>query len=369
MTQAILPGECVYWTLYHQGLVLSHMDPSQAIRSLVAVQSQYHESLLLSIWSRCPSLTQEEAERFLWEKKEWIKTWSFRWTLHGFHQDDWSLITAAIGQEHNQRIMRYFKQEYGAGQKELDAMNAAFMRVLQSGPKTREEMDPHLEEARFVSKAWGGDMKSAAFLGLLVCAGGTGVNAHFASRFQWLPDVKWPVMDPFHAKQQLLRRYLRGYAPATMQDFSYWSALPMSVTRKVFEALQNETTCCSIPSSPNPVYMLTDQIERNGNAPIPSCSILPKFDAILIGYKDRTRFISQADYKKIHRPAGHIEAIYLLNGSIGGTWRKKVSGKKVHVALFPFQRHTNREQSILREEFERLGSFLNTPVGAITFSQ
>ena len=369
MTETILPNECADLTLYHQGLVRPLLDPSQAIQTLVAVQSQYHESLLLSLWARCPSLTQEQAEDLLWDKKEWIKTWSFRWTLHGFHQEDWALITAAVGQEHNQRIMSHFNRGFGVDKKELDAMNGAFMEILRSGPKTRKEMDPHLEQVRFVGKAWGTDMKSAAILGLLVCAGGTGANARFASRFQWLPDLKWPKIDAFEAKKQLLRRYLRGYAPATMQDFSYWSALPLSDTRKAFEAIQNETVCCSMPSSPNHLYMLYDQTKKSNLGPNPSCTLLPKFDALLIGYKDRTRFISQANYKKIHRPAGHLEAIYLLNGAIAGTWRKKASEKKIQIALYPFQRHTKNEQSILREGFERLGSFLKAPVGAVTFSQ
>ncbi|HQN21090.1 MAG: AlkZ family DNA glycosylase [Thermotogae bacterium] len=345
--------------LRNQGLHAPFLTASDALKRVVAVQSQYHESLLISLWARFAEADKNEFERKLWIEKEWIKTWTFRWTLHGFHRDDWPLIQAATGNENHQGILGWFINNRGISPLDLDRLNDRFVQTLSGGPLTREEMDPFVEEVRFVSPAWGMDMKSAAFLGLLACAGTKNGKALFASRYQWIPDLSWPDLDPFEAKTELLRRYLKGYAPATLQDFAYWSALPAKTVLQVYEAIATECIAYSVAGGKSTFVLLKENdppfLETSD---LPACIVLPKFDSLLIGYKNRDRWISEDLSRKIHRPGGHVEAVYLLNGEIRGTWRKKSTGKTVTFQIFPFQEHRKREISKLTERFRALGRFL-----------
>jgi hypothetical protein len=352
-------SECALLSLKNQGLLRSFIDASSALKRLVAVQSQYHESLLLSLRARCDETKKEELEKKLWEEKEWVKTWSFRWTLHGFHRDDWALITAAVGKEHNARLLYYFKKDLHKDESDLDLLNKRFVEILAETPKTREEMDPYLENVRFVSKAWGTDMKSGAFLGHLVCAGTKNGKAQFASRYQWLPLLPWPPYDAYEAKKALFLRYLEGYAPASLQDFGYWSALPMDMVRQVYEAVSGKCEAYSVEHEKQKVIMLKEQKPDFQRMPEPqACVLLPKFDALLLGYKKRERFIPEEFSKRVHRPAGHVEAVYLLKGKVSGTWRKKDKGKTVLFQIEPFYPHTKKEKQALSKQFEALAEFL-----------
>jgi hypothetical protein len=359
MDKSLTLSDCALLTLKNQGLLLPFNEASLALKRLVAVQSQYHESLLLSLRARCGKIKKEELEKKLWEEKEWVKTWSFRWTLHGFHRDDWALITAAVGKEHNARLLYYFKRDLHKGESDLDLLNKRFIEILAETPMTREEMDPYLENVRFVSKAWGTDMKSASFLGYLVCAGTKNGKAQFASRYQWLPALLWPDIDPFEAKRKLFLRYLEGYGPASLQDFAYWSALPMDTVREVYHSVGDICVSYAVEGQKQKVMMLKESESfLNCKLEAQECLLLPKFDALLLGYKHRERFIPDAFSKRVHRPAGHVEAVYLLNGKVSGTWRKKDKGATVLFQIEPFYPHTKKEKHSLSKQFEALSEFI-----------
>lgn len=127
------------------------------------------------------------------------------------------------------------------------------------------------------------------------------------SPVQALVEVGEPDVD------ELVRRYLAALGPATVRDAQRWSGL----TRlgPVFARLELEDLgggYFDLPDGPRP--------EAATPAPV---RFLPRFDDLLIGHADRTRF---------GRPGPVIgKPTILVDGLVAGTWRW--TGDDVDVAF------------------------------------
>jgi hypothetical protein len=84
---------------------------------------------------------------------------------------------------------------------------------------------------------------------------------------------------------------------------------------------------------------------------------LPHFDIFLLGHKEKTHIVGEAQYKQVFKKAAWIAPVILENGQVIGTWKQKRTGKKVVVSLEPFKSLTNSQVSDIEEEAQRLGDY------------
>jgi len=56
--------------------------------------------------------------------------------------------------------------------------------------------------------------------------GSKGPRPVFARRDTWLPDLRFRPRTRIKSLEELLVRYLRTFAPATLSDFAHWTGLP-----------------------------------------------------------------------------------------------------------------------------------------------
>lgn len=143
------------------------------------------------------------------------------------------------------------------------------------------------------------------------------------SPVQELVEVGEPDVDA------LVRRYLAAYGPATVRDAQVWSGL----TRlgEVFARLELEELgdgYFDLPGAPRP----------DGETPAP-VRFLPRYDDLLIGYADRSRFGDVV----IGKPT------ILADGLVCGTWHW--TGDDVEVSL-------SRAAPALEDERVRLRDWL-----------
>jgi len=105
---------------------------------------------------------------------------------------------------------------------------------------------------------------------------------------------------------ELARRYYACHAGADQRDLAYWSGLPLRD--------------CRPPAS-------TD-VE---DGPVPDV-LIPAFDELLLGWRDRTPTVPAAHAKTVHPGGGMIRAVALEDGVAVGTW----SRRKGEITLEPF---------------------------------
>jgi hypothetical protein len=151
-----------------------------------------------------------------------------------------------------------------------------------------------------------------------------------------------------------VRRYLAAFGPATRADIAEWSGLRVRDFAPALDALE-------------PLRRFRDERGRElidlPRSPLPaadtpaSVRLLPRFDNLVLSHADRTRVISDEHRRVVIHGAGIVEATFLVDGFVAGTWRVE----KGRVSLEPFAplpRTTRRE---LEDEAARLHAWLTRP--------
>jgi hypothetical protein len=141
------------------------------------------------------------------------------------------------------------------------------------------------------------------------------------SPVQELVEVGEPDID------ELVLRYLMAFGPATVRDAQVWSGLTR--LREVFARLELEDLgdgYFDVPGAPRP--------DPATPAPV---RFLPRYDNLLIGYADRSRFGDAV----IGQPT------ILVDGVVTGTWRW--SGDDVEVSLGRASPEVEAERVRLRD--------------------
>lgn len=354
------PEQVAAFTLAKQHLCRPASKPLEVVSDLVAVQAQHTWIVPIALWARTGSLSGDWVDRALFEKKTLVRTWCLRGTVHVLRSCDLAMVAQAVGHRQAAEHEHFMKTRRGIEATQIRRMEKAVMRALAKGPLSRSDLHRAAPElAKTKGASWGLDVRSLAFTGDIVFADSQGTESRFGRRDLWLPDLEWEPPDPEEARRELLMRYLAGYGPATMQDFAHWTGLKMPEVREAFEACAEDIVSAEICGSQGAFYLLgSDERRVRSVEEEPPAVLLPKFDSLLMAYKDKGRFLDEADRTRVFRPAADVEAVLLIGGRVAGTWRMKRQGRRLSLAIFPFRRLRRGEQTAVRDACQRLASFL-----------
>ncbi len=127
------------------------------------------------------------------------------------------------------------------------------------------------------------------------------------------------ILDREEALATLARMYFQSHAPATLDDFVWWSGLRKTECRQAIEAIKKELVTKKYKSK---TYYLHEQARtrgfRSGHA-----QLLPPYDEYLIGYKDRSHVLSPEYSHRAHNKIGIFWPVILVDGTIIGNWNSR----------------------------------------------
>ena len=138
----------------------------------------------------------------------------------------------------------------------------------------------------------------------------------------WLPDgvPPWSLRE---AQAELVRRWLRGFGPATIADLKWWTGLPMGQVRRAVA----ETGAVEVDLDGTPGLVLPDDLDPVP-APEPWVALLPALDPTTMGWAGRDFYLGP------HRPAlfdrnGNAGPTIWLDGQVVGGWAQRATGEVV----------------------------------------
>jgi hypothetical protein len=99
----------------------------------------------------------------------------------------------------------------------------------------------------------------------------------------------------------------------------------------------------------------------------PVVTLLPKFDAMLLAWKDPSRVLNGGDHAAVFRPAGQIEAVVLLRGHAAATWRVKQGASTMHVTIMPVRHVSGVARRQVDAAFEQLGAWSGARSTTVTW--
>jgi hypothetical protein len=90
--------------------------------------------------------------------------------------------------------------------------------------------------------------------------------------------------------------------------------------------------------------------------------LLHRFDPLLLATRDKSLLVDEVHYKKVWRPAAHVEPVLLVHGRIAGVWRYDRKAGSLKIQLSPFAPLSKTVHSAAKRQAANVAAFLNLPL-------
>lgn len=306
------------------------MTPVAAVEQLIGMQAQEARPPFIGLWSRLQAGRRGEMIRAV-EERQLVRATLMRGTIHLFSAADYRAYRPAI-----QPVLDRALGVLGSRSEGLDIAQVlpAARALLAGNPLPFNDIRRQLQ-AQFPDmhdRALGYTVRMMLPLVMIPAAHRWGylANAPFGLADEWIG----PAQPPEHALQDLIRRYLAAFGPATVADAQTWLGMPG--LKPTFETLrpglltfrdERGKTYFDLPDAPRP--------PADTPAPV---RFLPDFDNLLLSHGDRTRIIAD-DHRGIVYQKGNLRLLpsILVDGVVAGTWRSDRKRRDATLTITPFR--------------------------------
>jgi hypothetical protein len=152
----------------------------------------------------------------------------------------------------------------------------------------------------------------------------------------------------------VVRRHLRAFGPASADDVASWIGWRTPQVRPALERIEVKGF---EDARGRALYDLPDAPRPDPETPAPP-RLLAAFDSVLLAYdsKHRARILPDRHRDAVYERRNlRIKPSYLVDGLVAGTWTIETKRPEAVVTLTPLQRLTEAARAELVEEAERVG--------------
>ena len=336
-------------------------DVVEIAGSVLGLHAQVQVSAELQLAARVTGLVRADVRAALWERRELVKAWTVRGTLHLHPAAELPLWFAARRAVAPPSGLDAWRDPAGVVHppleaEEVAAVRAAVWEVLDGRCLLRDELVAEVVER--VGPASRTRLASgfAFFLGDLCHGPPQGTKITLTRPDQWAPS--WHEADESEALRDVAQRFLRTYGPARPVDFAEWFGPKPADARSLFESLELE----EVDVEGHHAYVLA------GDTSFPDAPrrvrLLPEYDVYVMGFREREQLVPERIREQV---AAHGRGRYegpagvrfvLVDGVCAGLWERTTRGKRIELRVALARRLTRAQRAELGEEAERIGSFL-----------
>ncbi len=304
----------------------------------------------LSYAARVEGFRLAHLDEELYERRRLVRLRCMRQSAYIEPIEALPVIIAATGERVGQAISRILRVS-GLTESAYNELSGRIEGLLAGHPpvtipELREMLGPHVPERR----------EALQYAVALMCRQSRLVRAEV--RGSWRSDnytyARWedwvgaPVeeVEPESARVDLARRYLRAYGPATTADLKWWAGWTVKEANAAVMGLGDGIIHVSVNdegAAPARALVLAEE-EGDLLATDPENAhgvrLLPVWDAYLMGWADRRRFVREGDYGRVYDKVGNGTSVVLIDGVAEGVWEfdyaDKPHGGRLTVRVAPF---------------------------------
>ena len=352
--------------LRRHGLSIPVSDLPAAAAAVCGVHAQVMSAAEVALGLRTEGLTRRDVREALWTRRDLVKTYGPRGTVHVVAALDlpvWcAALSAAPWSAAGSPRIRMTEEQ-------TDLVVSAVDDALMQGDRTVEELD-----AEVVARtgAWAGELVIpgfdawwprwrqaiglAAHRGVLCFGPDRGRRTCSTHPRRWVPGFDGP--DPTTGLESLVLEYLRAYGPATADHVAQWLGVPAAPVRALVARLDDRLVPVEVDGF-------------QGWAPDADCEVpddeagaevrlLPYFDPYVVGCHPRSSLFPGSVAERALSGTGQAgtRPVLLIQGTVAGIWHQRRSAYRVHLTVEPFIRLTDRHGRELDDEAARLGAIL-----------
>ena len=342
MTERVLSERELNRALLARQLLLERAPVAipRALERMGCLQAQYAPSMYIGLWSRVEGFERGALTRAL-ERRSVVQGTLMRSTIHLVSARDYWPLALVAHRGRRDWWLRVTRE--GLTARDMSAAARKLRPRLAAHTLRRTEIEELVGKRR------------AAGLGhwlpmVRVPPSGTWERRRadlYAAAEDWLgaPDV-----TPEDAVDQLVRRYLSGFGPATLGEIANWAGVAAAVVAPALERVKlrrfvatDGEELVDLPRAPLP--------DPETPAPV---RLLPTWDAILLAHARRAEILPERHRERVfHTRMPQSVPTFLVDGAVAGAWRYDAG----RVTLDPFERLDRATLRALREEGERMAAF------------
>ena len=330
-------------------------QPKELVSWMGAMQAQNYSMVKWAMGTRLKSATIQTVEEAL-RKGEILRTHVMRPTWHLVAAEDirWMLKLSAG------RIISA-NESYAKGHdleisEELYTKSHNLLEKILCGKKslTRQEIAEHFNRSGIVADnhRMTRFMARAEQVGIVCSGEDKGSKCTYALLEERVPPM--PELTKDESLAHLARSYFRSHSPAVLQDFVWWSGLPVSDAKQAIYLIASELTTEQWKEQ---TWYIHDACRTRGKL-TDDIHLLPSYDEYLLGYKDRTDVLPLEHYPKAFTNNGLFFPIILHKGQVVGNWNKSAKKKGLDLEYSCFRQEADMDEAMLHQAKQKFAQFL-----------
>ena len=338
------------------------VDAIRVIDDVCGLNAQGALNHNLSLWARVEGLGNQFIRDAL-RDKTLLRSWFMRNTVHIMTTGQAFVARPALRESLVEEWNRWTvktgsKESPDAWMVHYDEVLAALADQPLSMGELLERYSPAYEHPRRILSR---TVREMSLKGFVCNAESRGPWYHdteqtYADLKRWVPGMT--ETEEYWAQETLMKAYLRAYGPATVQDYASWTGMKVSAAREVLRGIESELAVVEPSGQKGKLYVPRDALPDLDNIEvIPLVRLLPKFDALIMGHKDKTRFMDEATRKHVFLPTAEVSATVLVDGRMDGVWVMKKDGDAWNLSVELFKELDEEHMDLLGSEIQSMKEF------------
>ena len=313
------------------------------VENLIGLHATDPATPYLSVWARLESFHVADLDVALYERRTLVKHLAMRRTLWTVRGDDLPYIQSGASDRVADNERRRLASDVvkaglaSDGEKWVDVACEAVLRHLaEHGPASAKELRAALPELAGTydyapGKRWGGETPLAPRVLIVLSVRGDIVRgpndgAWTISRPRWVPMNDWlavasPGVPEEEARAELVRRWLRTFGPATVNDVKWWFGNTLTWARQALREIE----AVEVDLDGVAGFVLPDDVEGEPDVE-PWAALLPGLDVTTMGWYDREWYVGDHRGQVFDRN-GNGGTTAWWNGRIVGGWGQDADGR------------------------------------------
>lgn len=357
------PSELFLLRLYRQGLLQqSQSNLVAALTTTIGIQAQQQGEAQINLGLRVAKLQVSDLNR-LYQENHIVRSWAQRWTHQLMPLEDWQLVTAARANEQLPKAYYLGKRELVLKLAKIITQELTKNKLL---PKSviDEIIKPYLPAGKQQTNFTYAVLQTIVAQGLAYFDPATAMR-----KYVLVAAEATPPLTVNAAIEKLVLRYLTGFGPATIADFSKWAGIKISQVRPSWAKVVANLTTVEVGQQvlaciDQPDDELLDNVRQQLNQ---SCLVAARFDACMTGYVDKQWLVPKRYEQEMWSKNGILMAPLIVRGTLIGHWLHRTTSKGLVFTVKHWQKLANADKELIESQLKRVAYFLEQPIAAINY--
>jgi hypothetical protein len=322
-------------------------DPLEVASSLVALHGSDPSTVYLSSLARMDGGDVAAVERALYQDRSLVRRLCMRRTVFVIPTELAPAVLAASARTvatQQRRLLLGVLAQNGVTTGDVETWLTEVERVALDaltslGEATANEIgaaDPRLRAELVLArgKKYEGRMRVVSRVLLVLAAQGLIVRGRplggwTSSQFRWSVTDRWqpggiPEMSTVDAEEELARRWLAAFGPATVDDLRWWTGWTATQTKRALGRIDP----VEVDLDGTHGIVLPDDLDPVPPVDEPWVALLPGLDPTAMGWNRREFYLGE-HAERLFDNTGNVSPTVWLDGRIVGGWAQRKDGEVV----------------------------------------